>query len=44
MMKKSNSVEEAYVQHKKNASTMVSNPNTEAKLFVEKFLRDSRSE
>jgi LAO/AO transport system kinase len=44
MMKKSNSAEEAYVQHKKNASTMVSNPSTEAKLFVEKFLRDSGSE
>ena len=38
MMKKSNSVEEAYQQHKKNASAMVSNPSTEAKLFVEKFL------
>lgn len=38
MMKKNNSVEEAYLQHKKNASAMVSNPSTEAKLFVEKFL------
>lgn len=38
MMKRSNSVEEAYIQHKKNASEMVSNPSTEAKLFVEKFL------
>jgi len=37
-MKKSNAVEEAYIQHKKNASAMVSNPSTEAKLFVEKFL------
>lgn len=39
MMKKNNSVEEAYIQHKKNASAMVSNPSTEAKLFVEKFLK-----
>ncbi len=38
VMKKNNSVEEAYIQHKKNASAMVSNPSTEAKLFVEKFL------
>lgn len=38
MMKKNNSVEEAYIQHKKNASAMVSNPSTEAKLFVERFL------
>ncbi|MEY8758024.1 methylmalonyl Co-A mutase-associated GTPase MeaB [Chryseobacterium tongliaoense] len=37
MMKKNNSVEEAYIQHKKNASAMVFNPSTEAKLFVEKF-------
>lgn len=44
MMKRDNSVEEAYIEHKKNASAMVSNPSTEAKLFVEKFLRDSRSE
>ncbi|OCK52739.1 ATPase/protein kinase [Chryseobacterium sp. CBo1] len=44
LMKKNNSVEEAYIQHKKNASDQISNPNTEAKLFVEKFLRDSRSE
>jgi LAO/AO transport system kinase len=44
MMKKNNSVEEAYIQHKKNASTMVSSPSTEAKLFVEKFLRNSGSE
>ncbi|ASK32770.1 methylmalonyl Co-A mutase-associated GTPase MeaB [Chryseobacterium sp. T16E-39] len=39
-LKKSNSVEEAYLQHKKNASAMVSNPSTEAKLFVERFLSD----
>ncbi|MDF2551533.1 MAG: protein kinase [Chryseobacterium sp.] len=38
MMKKNNSLEEAYIQHKKNASAMVSNPSTEAKLFVNKFL------
>ncbi|MDP9958978.1 methylmalonyl Co-A mutase-associated GTPase MeaB [Chryseobacterium lathyri] len=38
MMKRSDSVEAAYAQHKKNASEMVSNPSTEAKLFVEKFL------
>lgn len=38
LMKKSNVVEEAYQMHKKNASEMVSNPSTEAKLFVEKFL------
>jgi len=38
MMKKNNSLEEAYIQHKKNASAMVSNPSTEAKLFVDKFL------
>lgn len=38
LMKKSNAVEEAYLMHKKNASEMVSNPSTEAKLFVEKFL------
>ena len=43
MMKKDNSVEEAYIQHKKNASDQISNPSTEAKLFVEKFLRDSKS-
>lgn len=40
MMKKKNSLEEAYIQHKKNASAMVSNPSTEAKLFVEKFLSE----
>jgi len=38
MMKKNETAEEAYIQHKKNASAMVSNPSTEAKLFVEKFL------
>ncbi|KMQ69584.1 protein kinase [Chryseobacterium sp. FH2] len=40
MMKRNESLEEAYLQHKKNASAMVSNPSTEAKLFVEKFFRD----
>ncbi|MCW3160886.1 methylmalonyl Co-A mutase-associated GTPase MeaB [Chryseobacterium oryctis] len=38
MMKRNESLEEAYLQHKKNASAMVSNPSTEAKLFVENFL------
>jgi len=38
MMKRNESLEEAYIQHKKNASALVSNPSTEAKLFVEKFL------
>lgn len=38
MMKRDESLEEAYLQHKKNASALVSNPSTEAKLFVEKFL------
>ncbi len=38
MVKKDNSLEEAYIRHKKNASAMVSNPSTEAKLFVEQFL------
>lgn len=39
MMKRNDSLEEAYIQHKKNASALVSNPSTEAKLFVEKFLK-----
>lgn len=38
MMKRDESLEEAYLQHKKNASALVSNPSTEAKLFVERFL------
>lgn len=42
MMKKNNSMEEAYQQHKKNASAMISNPSTEAKLFVEKFLSNEK--
>ena len=37
MMKRNETVEESYLQHKKNASMMVSNPSTEAKLFVENF-------
>lgn len=37
-MKRNESLEEAYFMHKKNASDLVSNPSTEAKLFVEKFL------
>ncbi|MBW8522306.1 methylmalonyl Co-A mutase-associated GTPase MeaB [Chryseobacterium chendengshani] len=40
MMKRNESLEEAYIQHKKNASALVSNPSTEAKLFVEKFLNN----
>ncbi|WBV55016.1 methylmalonyl Co-A mutase-associated GTPase MeaB [Chryseobacterium daecheongense] len=44
MMKKSDSVEEAYLHHKKNASGMVSNPSTEAKLFVERFLSNGTRE
>ncbi|MDC8105806.1 methylmalonyl Co-A mutase-associated GTPase MeaB [Chryseobacterium sp. PTM-20240506] len=44
MMKKSDSVEEAYLYHKKNASAMVSNPSTEAKLFVERFLSNGTRE
>ena len=39
MMKRDESLEEAYIHHKKNASALVSNPSTEAKLFVEKFLK-----
>ena len=42
-MKKNNSLEEAYLQHKKNASELVSNPSTEAKLFVENFLSKNKS-
>jgi len=38
MVKKDNSLNEAYILHKKNASARVSNPSTEAKLFVEQFL------
>lgn len=42
-MKKNNILEEAYLQHKKNASALVSNPSTEAKIFVEKFLSKEKS-
>ncbi|MCU7614691.1 methylmalonyl Co-A mutase-associated GTPase MeaB [Chryseobacterium sp. GMJ5] len=38
MMKKDQSLEAAYAEHKKNASARISNPSTEAKLFVDKFL------
>lgn len=38
MMKKDASVEEAYATHKKNASDRISNPSTEAKIFVESVL------
>ncbi|MDR6515119.1 methylmalonyl Co-A mutase-associated GTPase MeaB [Chryseobacterium camelliae] len=38
MMKKDASVEEAYAAHKKNASDRISNPSTEAKIFVENVL------
>ncbi|WP_407401415.1 methylmalonyl Co-A mutase-associated GTPase MeaB [Chryseobacterium sp.] len=38
-MKRSGDLEESYLQHKKNASSLVSNPSTEAKLFVDLFLR-----
>lgn len=37
MMKKDSFVQEAYLKHKKNASDQISNPSTEAKLFIEKF-------
>ena len=37
-LKRNESLGQAYLQHKKNASALVSNPSTEAKLFVEKFL------
>lgn len=40
MMKKNNSVEEAYIQHKKNALDLISNPSTEAKLFVDRFFNE----
>jgi len=37
MMKRDESLEQSYIQHKKNASALISNPSTEAKLFVDKF-------
>ncbi|WP_419869503.1 methylmalonyl Co-A mutase-associated GTPase MeaB [Chryseobacterium sp. CT-SW4] len=42
MIKKDATVEDAYLQHKKNASEMVSNPSTEAKLFVKNFLSKNK--
>lgn len=41
-MKRDESLETAYLEHKKNASAMVSNPSTEAKLFVEKFFSKNK--
>lgn len=38
MMKRDENLEESYIQHKKNASSLVFNPSTEAKLFVDHFL------
>lgn len=38
MMKRDENLEESYIQHKKNASSLVFNPSTEAKLFVDQFL------
>ena len=40
LIKKDVSIENAYQEHKKNASEGVSSPSTEAKLFVEKFLKE----
>lgn len=40
MMKRNESVEKAYLEHKKNASSLVSNPSSEAKLFVEHFFQE----
>ncbi len=37
MMKRNQSLEKAYLHHRKNSSDLISNPSTEAKLFVEKF-------
>ncbi len=41
MMKKSETIGNAYEEHKKNASAMVSSPSTEARLFVQKFLSEN---
>lgn len=41
MMKKSDAIGNAYEEHKKNASAMVSSPSTEARLFVQKFLSEN---
>ena len=35
--KADSSMEEAFIQHKKNASERIANPSSEAKLFVDKF-------
>ncbi|WP_292009615.1 methylmalonyl Co-A mutase-associated GTPase MeaB [Chryseobacterium sp.] len=43
MIKKDATVEDAYLQHKKNASELISNPSTEAKLFVENFLSKNKT-
>lgn len=39
IMKNDINLESAYEIHKKNASDQIANPSTEAKLFVEKFLK-----
>ncbi|KQR95393.1 protein kinase [Chryseobacterium sp. Leaf180] len=39
LMKRDENLETAYLEHKKNASEQISSPSTEAKLFVEKFLK-----
>lgn len=41
LMKRDGNLETAYLNHKKNASDQISNPSTEAKLFVEKFLKEN---
>lgn len=41
LMKRDGNLEAAYLNHKKNASDQISNPSTEAKLFVEKFLKEN---
>ena len=39
-LKRNTMFEEAYFEHKKNASEHVSNPSSEAKLFVDQFLKN----
>lgn len=39
-LKRNTMFEEAYFEHKKNASEQVSNPSSEAKLFVDQFLKN----
>ena len=41
-MKSDDSLKEAYEEHKKNASEQLSNPSSEAKLFVEKLLGETK--